>query len=206
MVFVSLRSMERESMARDIGPMLVARAADSGRDELPLDQVLDVADGTHDVLARGAWPFRCATDPEGAATVARSLALACAERAAKTYADLRPGDGRIEVCTGTTRRFLQGEAAIGELIAAEADAFAAAREVSMQTYPSRLDPGWAAASAVMDAAYAARSDAASVSWALWAAAEMAVVAGGPEERGLQIALLRELLQQSNTAPEAVVEP
>jgi hypothetical protein len=205
MLFVSLRLMEQESMARDVGPALVARAADAGRDEVPLNQVLDIAAGNHDVLASGAWPFRCATDPERAAAVARSLALACAERVAATYADGHPGDARVERCTRTTRRFLRGEATAEELITAEADAFAAAREASMQTYPEARNPGWAAASAAMDAAYAARSDAATVSWALWAAAEMAVVAGGPEERGFQTTMLRELLQQSNAVPEAVVE-
>lgn len=205
MLFVSLGLLERESMARDIGPMLVARAADAGRDEVPLDQVLDVAACCHDVLASGAWPFRCATDPEQAAVVARSLALACAERVVATYADGHPGDDRIEWCTRTTRRFLRGEATLEELIAAEAEAFVAAREASMRTYPEARDPGWAAASAAMDAAYAARSDATTVSWALWAAAEMAVVAGGPEERGFQTAMLRALLQNPNAVPEAVVE-
>lgn len=206
MLFVALGLVERESMARDIGPLLVARAAGGGRGEVPLDEVLDIAAGDHDVLARGAWPFRCATDPEQAVAVARALALACAQRVANTYAERRPGDGRVEQCTDATRRYLRGEAAMEELIAVETAAFEAAREAAMLSYPEPRDPAWAAASAAMDAAYAARSDAATVSWALWAAAESAVVAAGLKERAWQTSLLRGLLQQSDPTPKAVVEP
>jgi hypothetical protein len=93
---------------------------------------------------------------------------------------------------------------VEELLVAEAEAFQAAREAAMKSYPASCDASWAAASAVMDAAYAARSSGETVSWALWAVVEAAVIVGGPEERLWQTARLSELVRQEQVAERSGV--
>ena len=111
---------------------LLAGLGKTGADDesLALERILEI-NGLQDAL----WALRAADNID---KPARLFACDCAQRVAHINTD-----PRLQACIDTSRRFANGEATDGELSAARAAAWAAAREAQtsrLLTHYAQLDP------------------------------------------------------------------
>ena len=153
---------------------------------IPLDKILEVC-GLNDTL----WTLGIVLEP--ADREIRLFVCDCVERVLPLFEKKYPDDNRPRQAIETARKFANGQANKVELDAADAAAWAAARDAALAARDVR-DVAWAAARA---AAKAAARDAGDVAWDAGAAVRDVAGAGARDaEREWQREKLLEMLGKS----------
>ena len=105
------------------------------------DCAIRVNDSVDSATRQQMWPLiiRCLGTANDDLMIQKRLVLWCAERVLVHYESRYPNDARVRTCVETTRRFLDGEATIGELTEARQSAASAASAASVYAAAAAAD-------------------------------------------------------------------